>query len=539
MREGVFNYICYIMNTKVIEFLFLFIFGALFSCKTESEKAADPYKDDGTSVYFESELKPFYHGVASGDPLSNRVIIWTRVTPETGSTVEVNWDMATDPEFSQIVQQGKVVTDKRRDYTVKVDVVGLDPGQFYFYRFSALGGQSITGRTKTAPQGSSVEIKLAVVSCSNFEAGYFNAYDRIADRNDLDAVIHLGDYIYEYEPKHYGDSTLERFHLPPREIVQLQDYRTRYSQYRLDPSLRRVHQQHPFITIWDDHEIANDTYISGAKNHQPEEGAFNQRIAAAVQAYFEWLPVRDNPHKRIFRSFNFGDLVDLMMLDGRLEGRSEQVDLNHPDYMNEKRTLIGSSQLDWLTNKLVKSAKIWKIIGNPVLFTPYDRKKAYPNWIPRKMDSWDGYPMERKKLVESLVFNQVGNVLIVSGDTHSSWGFESVLDPLSPNSYNPETGEGAFAVELGTTSISSANLDESVSSDSALAVEKILMEPKVNPHLKYTNQRDHGYLLLTLSMDEAKAEWYYVDRVDQISSDEILGKSLIVKNGSYKLWEVE
>jgi len=235
--------------------ILLFLGGLLIAgCGSDHQNAADtPLPDDGTSRYWQADFKPFYHGVASGDPLSDRVIIWTRVTPEAEGEVHGVWQIALDETMEQLVQSGAFTTGPERDYTVKVDVAGLQPNTRYYYRFEALDASSPVGRTKTAPAGETGQVKFAVVSCSNFEAGYFNAFARIADRDDVDAVLHLGDYIYEYEPGRYGDTTLGRLHLPPKELVGLQDYRTRYSQYRLDPDFQEAHRLHPFITVWDDH----------------------------------------------------------------------------------------------------------------------------------------------------------------------------------------------------------------------------------------------------------------------------------------------
>ncbi|MTI21611.1 T9SS type A sorting domain-containing protein [Fulvivirga sp. RKSG066] len=278
--------------------------------------------------YFDPALKPFYHGVASGDPLQNRVIIWTRVTPESDGTIPVSWRVATDPNMTNVVNNGVYYTDASKDYTVKVDVGGLLSATTYYYDFNALGATSITGRTRTAPEGDINQLRFAVVSCSNYQDGYFNAYERISERNDIDALIHLGDYIYEYEAGGYGYSEdVNRGHIPENEIISLMDYRIRYSYYRLDPQLRKAHQQLPFITIWDDHEFANNAYMDGAENHQSNEGEWNARKNNAYQAYFEWMPIRstEDPN-RIYRKINYGNLMDLILLDTRVEGREKQED---------------------------------------------------------------------------------------------------------------------------------------------------------------------------------------------------------------------
>ena len=280
------------------------------------------------SDFFNPSLFPFYHGVASGDPLQDRVIIWTRVTPNEDQDIPVTWRVAEDVNMQQVVKSGTFQTNSGRDYTVKVDVSGLNAGQTYYYQFEALGKLSQIGRTKTAPQLDPSQLRFAVVSCANYQEGYFNVYRKISQRNDLDAVIHLGDYIYEYEEGGYGYSDdVGRGHEPESELVSLDDYRVRHSYYKLDADLMDVHQQHPFICIWDDHEFANNAYKDGAENHQPNtEGDWEVRKGNAWKAYFEWMPIRENPvsPNRIYRKISYGNLLDLFMIDTRIEGREEQ-----------------------------------------------------------------------------------------------------------------------------------------------------------------------------------------------------------------------
>jgi alkaline phosphatase D len=300
----------------------------------------------------------FRHGVASGDPLRDRVVLWTRVTPGApGTMVDVEWMIARDARMSRAIARGSMRTSAERDYTVKIDAVGLEPGSTYYYRFAARGARSPVGRTRTLPTRPTSRVRLALASCSNLPFGYFNAYARTAARNDLDAVLHLGDYIYEYANGTFGDGTaLGRIPMPDREIVALDDYRTRYAQYREDPDLQAAHRQHPFIVIWDDHETANNSWRGGAQNHQPDEGEWSVRRAAAVQAWREWMPVRELPglEYRLYRHFAFGDLADLMMLDTRLEGRDEQVASRDDVAAIERadRQLLGAAQEQWLLETL-------------------------------------------------------------------------------------------------------------------------------------------------------------------------------------------
>ncbi len=516
---------------RTTTFLSVFWLAALLSCSAPVEQN-ETLSADGTHQYWQSELKPFYHGVASGDPLADRVIIWTRVTPvEPGETM-VKWSLATDEEMENVVQSGEKQTDETRDFTVKVDVTELTPATFYYYRFAVGNAQSPVGRTKTAPASEVDQLKFAIVSCSNFEAGYFNGFARIGEMDDIDAVLHLGDYIYEYEPGRYGDTSLKRFHLPAKEIVALSDYRTRYSQYRLDPDFQRAHQQHPFITIWDDHEIANNSYQTGAENHQPEsEGNYQDRKAAARQAYYEWLPVRESDGQQLYRTIRYGDMADLIMLDERLAGRSAQVDsFTHPDYNAADRSMLGGDQLTWFKGQLQSSKAVWKVIGNQVIFSGVDLSMTRPN-NPVNLDAWDGYPVEKQHIIDFLKNEAISDVIFVTGDTHMSWAYEV---PESIEAYRRDS-TATVAVEFGTTSITSANLDERMHPDTVRLLEQRLQFGGHNPHLKYTNMRDHGYLLLTLDRESALADWRYVETVAKRSSVERSGKQMRLSRSSHEL----
>lgn len=497
------------------QLIFFCAFVLLFSCRKQNSEP--PAFVEAVSSLYDSTLKPFYHGVASGDPLTDAVILWTRVTPPSLQKVIVTWEISSDKNFSSIIQHDTTSTDAKRDFTVKVDVRNLAPGQYYYYRFHALGTYSPIGRTKTASSGTVDSVRFAVVSCANWEFGFFNAYDRIAER-ELDAVIHLGDYIYEYASGKYGDTTIGRLHIPGHEIVSLQDYRTRYSQYHVDAGLRRVRQMHPFITIWDDHEVANDAYTEGAQNHQPDsEGNFLERKEAARKAYYEWIPIREG--FQLYRSFRFGTISRLIMLDERLEGRTKPVDsITAEDYLSEKRTMLGKQQLNWLEEELKSTSERWHIIGNQVLFS-----KLIGVSNP---DSWDGYPVERNSIMKSIRAGNFNNVIFITGDTHASWAIESMEDPAQRKA-------SPFAIELGTTSISSGNGNEYESDEAVISKEKAIL--KANPHVKYLNRRDHGYLLITLSERSVKSEWWYVETLRQIDSREKFGASFTMSRGQNKL----
>lgn len=513
-------------NPYVMRLIFVIGLSLLVACSSRKEQPRKPLTEAVSHLY-DSALKPFYHGVASGDPLPDRVIIWTRVTPEdSAARIPVRWEVADTPDFSQLVQSDTLSTTPSRDYTVKVDVQGLRAGTVYYYRFHALNRTSPTGRTKTTPTGKADSLKFAVVSCSNWEWGYFNAYARIAEK-ELDAVIHLGDYIYEYGVGRYGDTTIGRINIPPHEIVTLQDYRTRHSLYRMDEGLRAMSSAHPLIAIWDDHEVANNSYKEGAENHQPDkEGDFFARRDAARQAYYEWLPIRDG--ETHYRSFPFGGLAHLIMLDERLEGR--EAPPATPEEAQRQRSMLGETQLKWLLDNLHTPSQ-WKVIGNQVIFSDIDLRPAYPK-MPRNLDAWDGYLVEKQLIKQFILDNRLNNIVFITGDTHAAWGIEVATDV--PKTYNSRTSAGAFAVEFGTTSVSSANDNEYRHTDTVKLMEQKLLSK--NPHIKYLNDRDHGYLLLTLTPEKARAEYFVVETLRTIDGRERKDKTLEVKSGTVRLF---
>lgn len=493
---------------------------AFFVLTCQPKKEYPPFVQ-AVSPLFDESLKPFYHGVASGDPLADRVIIWTRVTPQDSvPSIDVSWEVSEGENFSTILTSGKTTTTPARDYTVKVDVMGLQPNKTYYYRFKSLDKISPVGKTKTTPVEERDSLKFAVVSCANWEFGYFNAYGAIAQK-EIDAVLHLGDYIYEYSTGHYGDTTIGRFNLPAHEILTLQDYRIRHSQYRLDQGLRELSQAHPMIAIWDDHEIANDAYTQGAQNHQEEEGDYAIRKAAAVQSYYEWLPVREGT--KLYRTISYGSLADLIMLDERLAGRTKQAtNLSDPELSNEQRSMLGKEQLEWLTAQLETSKAQWKIIGNQVIFSKLDESF---NESAKSVDNWNGYPAEQIKLSTFLKDKKLKDVIFLTGDTHASWAFEVVEN-------KPDSKE-SIAIEFGAPSISSGNWDERYNLDTARLGEQLYQ--KFNPHLKYVNGIDHGYMLLTVYPDRAKAEWFYVETLRKRELAERLGKQMQVATRSTTL----
>ncbi len=483
------------------------------------------------AMVFDQALKPFYHGVASGDPLHDRVVLWTRVTPEVDGVVGVQWRIATDTALANIVGSGTVTTDASKDYTVKVDANGLQPNTVYYYGFSAMGHNSLTGRTRTAPVGSIDRLRFAVASCANYQQGYFNAYATMAKRNDLDAVLFLGDYIYEYPEGGYGYSEeVGRGHEPKNESITLDDYRVRYSFYRLDPDLRRVHQQFPFIAVWDDHETANDSYKDGAENHQASEGDWNTRKNEARQAYLEWLPVRiaDTEHpQRIYRSFSYGELANITMIDTRLEGRVQQVaDINGPEAQDTNRTIMGKEQLQWLIGQLEHSEAKWKIVGNQVVLAQI---VGFAN-----ADAWDGYPVERDRLLQAVQEKNLPNIVFVTGDIHSSSAADISRNPFDTAMYTPTTGKGSLAAEFVTPSITSANYNEIINkpprSAESLGAESLLQT--FNKHLKYTELDSHGYLILDVDQERVQSDWFYADTILIAQQSEHHAVSFKVENAT-------
>ncbi|MGH1334776.1 MAG: alkaline phosphatase D family protein [Aureispira sp.] len=452
-----------------------------------------------------SSLAPFYHGVASGDPLSDAVIIWTRVTT-TDTAATVNWRVATDTTMMTLVDSGTAVTTNALDYTVKVDVSNLQPNQFYYYEFEYNGQLSVIGRTKTAPVGEVDSLRFAVVSCASYAHGFFNVYDRIRERNDVAAVLHLGDYYYEYGDNEYGG---DRSYQPSTEITNLSDYRMRLSHYRLDASLMRLHQQYPFICIWDDHETANNSWEGGADNHDGGEGNWFNRKAEAIKAYYEWMPVRMPApavdSQRIYRTFRYGDLVELHMLDTRLEGREEQ---GWSDANAVGRTILGKPQFDWLCHNMDTSTAQWQVLGQQVMMAPFDVNplpfgRQYGN-----SDQWDGYETERRSLYDSIFANNVQNVVVLTGDIHTSWA-----NDLPTPSYDANTGAGSAGVEFVVTSVTSPGLAAAQSVGAALLRQ-------LNDHMKYIELSSKGYYIFDVNKTRAQADWYYVDRIDQVSATE-------------------
>ncbi|MET8946940.1 alkaline phosphatase D family protein [Streptomyces sp. NPDC004542] len=477
----------------------------------------------------------FLHGVASGDPLPDGVLLWTRVTPTAeaipgsglGPDTEVSWTVAKDRAFTAVVAEGSTTATAAADHTVKADIRGLEPATDYWFRFSAGGTDSPVARTRTAPaaDASVAGLRFGVVSCADWEAGYFSSYRHLAARGDLDAWLHLGDYIYEYGTGEYGTrGTVVRPHAPAHEILTLADYRTRHGRYKTDPDLQALHAKAPVIAIWDDHEFANDSWSGGAENHtEGAEGTWAARQAAARQAYFEWMPVRPAIAGTTYRRLRFGKLADLSLLDLR-SFRSQQVKVGNGSVDDPDRTITGRAQLDWLKAGLKASDTKWRLVGNSVmispfavgslpadLLTPLAKLLGLPQeGLALNTDQWDGYTDDRRELLAHLRSNAIGNTVFLTGDIHMAWANDVPVDagtyPLSASA----------ATEFVVTSLTSDNLDDIVKvpegTVSAIAAPVIRA---ANRHVHWVDTDRHGYGVLDVTADRAQMDYYVLsDRTD-------------------------
>jgi alkaline phosphatase D len=491
----------------------------------------------------------FVHGVASGDPAADGALIWTRVTADEGiiADLPLQWHVAAGPNAKPL-KSGPALAPVAADHTVKVEVGGLEPGRDYWYWFTLSSGQrSHVGRFRTLPIGRSERLVLALASCQLYPGGLFNAYADMAALPQLDAVVHLGDYIYEYGPDGYGadiGKRIGRLPDPPHETVTLSDYRRRHAQVKADPDMQAAHARAAFICVWDDHESANDGWIGGAEEHDPvKEGDWKARKAAAMQAYFEWMPIRDpkpgRPWEAINRSFEFADLATLAMLETRLLARSEQVApkgaVPGPEQYRSmlaerarpERELLGGPQQEWLADVLgasVRAGKPWQLLGSQVVMArvagpdlepelgpqrfgamlaklpPAWRERirasiaGYRAGLPFNLDSWDGYPPARERLYE--LFRRTGSLpLVLSGDSHAAWA----------NDLHDESGR-LVATEIGTTAISSPSYGSVLPGLGAVLA-------KVNREVVFCDQDRKGYALLTLTRRTATAEFVTVSTV--------------------------
>jgi len=495
----------------------------------------------------------FDHGVASGDPMATSVILWTRVTPNESGIVPVIWEIDIDPGFSDPIS-GEVEARAAKDFTVKVEATGLQAGTVYHYRFKTEDDVSVTAQTKTLPDGSPEQVRFAVVSCANYEHGFFNVYDLIAQKQKsaggerYDAMLHLGDYYYEYGADVYDapDKPEGRVHEPAHEIITLDDYRTRHAQYRRDPNLQAATALMPMIAIWDDHETANDSWRGGAQNHDESEGDWETRKQAALRAYYEWMPVREpvpgRAREAFYRSFQFGDLLTLVGVETRLTARAEPLIIEEyvdeivadadgfkQKYLNDPtREMLGKEQQDYIVDTFAQSkadGTRWRMMANQVIlgrlltpdFTPYVTEEATTaiekDWpgihdfltlskynLPFYPDSWDGYPFARERFFEALDEAGVNDVLVVTGDAHEFWANRLTRD------------DGIhMGAEFVTSSVTSKTLTAYLGDATA---EHNLLLTRENDDARYYNALHNGYVEVEIGRKSGKITMYAVDSVN-------------------------
>lgn len=492
-----------------------------------------------------SRAKGFTHGVASGEPSQNSVLLWTRHVGSGDGKLTV--EIAQKADFSDAKMVGEVAASEARDYTAKFIVPDLQANQWYFYRFVAPdGSKSATGRTRTLPEGPTEKFNLGVFGCSNLPFGYFNAYAHAAERDDLDLIVHTGDYLYEYP---IGTYPSEKEALPGRnfdpahEIVQLADYRLRYAAYRSDPDLQRIHQVFPMIAMWDDHEFANDAYKTGAQNHQPEtEGDWEVRKRVAEQVYREWMPVSDklNISER-WGKYEIGDLATLFLTESRIGGRSQppeleaalkgQADMNAAlvafrdgEWQDPDRSMLGETQEMWLASAMKKSradGKKWQVMAQQCLMGELKLPQESANWLsdnapdfakariaigtlasriglPINFDSWDGYPAARQRLLSGAQ-EADADLIVLSGDSHNGWAF------------NLETDDGPAGVEFGGQSVTSPGFEAyTLGVDPAVVAKAVTDE---NDQLQWADTGNRGYMTVSLTPEKATSTWHFLDSI--------------------------
>ncbi|KAL3472259.1 PhoD-like phosphatase-domain-containing protein [Aspergillus californicus] len=499
--------------------------------------------------YDPSQLK-FTHSVASGDPYADSVILWTRVAPsmdtsDSNTTVSgdvplydheneryakasahpicVDYRVFADEDARDVVDKGRVYTSSDVDYTVKVEATGLEAFTTYYYQFNICGSDVVSplGRTKTSPaaEQDTEEIKLAVHSCSNYPNGYFNAYGNVARKDNVDYVVHLGDYIYEYESGIPGVD--ERAVVPQREIFSLYDYRMRLGQYRTDEDLVASHQKFPWITVWDDHEIANNGYRDGFSGLRNTEESFlnygpqisvDQRKMNAVRAYFEWMPIRQvdmDDGLRIWRNFQMGNLFDVIMIDTRNYDRSITDIGDNEDYIvrihdDAGRSLMGPRQENWFYRQLSQSkargAK-WRVIGNQLVFAHVQQQNEDGS-MSFSVDSWTAYRANQNRTLKHMYANEIGNNINIAGDTHVNWVSDMIWE--GTKEYDNITGAGAVGVEFAGTAVSSTGFSTNSLSDAETTAHTY----RDNPELKWVEGYYRGYFELHLRQDEAEARYF-------------------------------
>ena len=566
-----------------------------FMVKTASATAAVAMLGTLAACGGSTAKADFKYGVASGDPLADRVILWTHAKiADSTNSVWLTWQVAADHAFATVLQTGRVQTTEASSFTAKVDVTGLTAGSSYFYRFvDDAGVISTVGTTRTLPAGNAASVKLAVFSCALYSEGFFNAYDAAA-KSDAQYAIHLGDYLYEYgsDPKKFGNAdavALGRVTVPANDMVSLSDYRARYALYRSDPNLQALHARMPWITIWDDHEIANNAWVGGAENHNPlTQGDWLTRKGIAAKVYHEWMPIRTPDAAnllKIYRSFDFGNLFSLHMIDTRIEGRDQQYDgfgdadggvtryvTGLTSGTDAARRMISATQQSWLTSSISSSNASWQFLGNQDIMArmwfpasvlqayataatnPTGVTSAISNYltakatraaagsaaltptqaallsapkIPYNLDSWDGYPSNREAVLQTIKA-QKKKLVALSGDSHNAW-FAN-LTTLAGEKVGVEfagasvTAPGFESVGLGAMA---SSLDGSalVAQLGSAAVGAGL---GLVDDLNYVDTIRRGYLLMTVTSDAVKGEYVFVSTVKSATYTAAVGKTINV-----------
>nr|WP_308800876.1 alkaline phosphatase D family protein [Streptomyces polyasparticus] len=506
-----------------------------------------------------AEPPAFLHGVASGDPLPDGVLLWTRVTPTPTATpgsgmgpdTEVSWELAEDKSFTRTVARGTVTARASSDHTVKADVRGLKAATDYYFRFSAGGTTSAVGRTRTTPayEAAAGNVRFGVVSCANYEAGYFSAYRHLAARQDLDAVLHLGDYIYEYASGGYpATDQVLRAQQPAHEILTLADYRLRHGTYKTDADLQALQARHPVIAIWDDHEVANDAWSGGAENHTPaSEGPYADRVKAAKQAYFEWMPVRPATEGTVYRRIRYGRLADLHLLDLR-SFRDQQAGIGSGKVDDPNRTITGRAQLDWLKEGLSRSQAQWKLVGTSVMISPVAFGSVPAHLLgplaellglPKEglavnVDQWDGYTDDRRELLAHLTDQGIKDTVFLAGDIHMAWANDV---PLKAATY---PFSRSAATEFVVTSVTSDNIDDilgvaphTVSLVAAGAIKA------ANRHVKWLDMDSHGYSVLDVTAARTQMDYYVLSDKTDLNATARWARSYRTASGTQKAERVD
>lgn len=508
----------------------------------------------------------FTHNVASGDPLSASVLLWTRAAPKDGAFPDQSvpicvsfriWD--NERRAGAPVDSGDAFTSVDVDWTVKVEASNLLPDTWYWYQCADCANPKTTspvGRTRTFANPNTPankvnggkRLQLAVFSCSNFPFGFFNAY-RVASEKQADAFIHLGDYYYEYKDGDYGNGHAIGRILSDRELATLTDYRARIALYRTDAALLRAHATAPWIAVWDDHEVADNTWKAGSTDSNdsvptggcafsPSQTCFTDRKMAGVRAYHEWMPIRQvaaDDKLRIWRNFRIGKLLDLTMLDTRQYDRDVTDDGWNRDLVasladQPRRSMMGQEQEQWFFDRLLKSKQrgaLWRIVGQQVVFSQLSEGTTF------NFDQWDGYRANRQRILEHIQKNKIDNVVILSGDSHANW-VSDLAFPNDTSSYDPATGAGALGVEFAGTAVSSPSpFGAGIAPPAADALSAALVA--INPELQWSEGAYRGFFMLNISAARLSAQFYALRDLQTENSDAFVSAEFAVLPGKNRL----